>query len=135
MFRETRDLTIPPDRVRTLHSEPLTLIPTQGTVRCIVFEGMVARKLAGAAYTVPDDVDLVLRFDSEPDFCGCLGLKGFLDSADEETRWVDSYRFESGISSTPLPANTPLITHIVLQDVTGGDAEIRLRLFYRVLEL
>ena len=127
------DVTLSSAQVLALNATPITLVPTPGANRALVFEGAIIHKPAGTAYAgVAVGEDLALKYTNAAGAeVGQVETTGFLDQASAQTRFIRPHTAASGISSITPVANTPLVAHMLVGEIITGNSPLRFRVFYR----
>ena len=110
-------------------------MPAPGANKANIFEGCVIRKAAGTAYAgIAAGEDLSIKYtDGSGLELGECETTGFLDQTTNQIRWVNPYRAASGISSITPVANAALVLHLLSGEITTGDSDLQIEVYYRVV--
>lgn len=129
------DVTLSSAQVLALNATPITLIAAPGADKAIIVEGAVLHKPAGTAYAgIAAGEDLALKYtDGSGLQVGSAEMTGFADDTGAQTRYIRPYTAASGISSITPVANAALVAHMLVGEITTGDSNFLLRVFYRIV--
>jgi hypothetical protein len=130
-----KDVTISSAELLALNATPKELVEAPGTGFALVLDAVVAYKPAGTAYAgVAAGEDISIRYtDGSGTELTEIEATGFLDQATAETRFAYPYRAASGVYSVEPTANAALVAHMLTGEITTGDSDLKLRVFYRIL--
>lgn len=131
------DKTVTVAQMLALNATPVTIVGAPGANKALIFESAVLYKPAGTAYAgVAAGEDLVLKYTGAAGLqVGSCEATGFLDAATAQTRFVHGYRAASLVSEITPVANSPLVIHMLVGEVTTGDSVLRVRTFYRIVAM
>lgn len=129
------DVTITSAELLALNATPITLVAAPGASKALIFEGAVIHKPAGAAYAgVAAGEDLAIKYtDASGLEVGQAETTGFVDQTTAQTRYVRPHNAASAISSISPVANAALVAHLLVGEITTGDSDLHLRVFYRIV--
>lgn len=132
-----REVTVSSAELLALNATPKTIVPAPGAGYALIFENATIRKAAGAAYAgIAAGEDLSLRYtDGSGTELGQCETTGFLDQTTVQTRDVKSYRASSGISSVTPTANAAIVLHMLVGEITTGDAALTVTINYRIIAI
>lgn len=130
------DVTITSAELLALNATPKTIVAAPGAGFGLVLVGAVAYKAAGTAYAgIASGEDLAIKYtDSSGTALATIETTGFLDQATAQVRAVEAYRAASGVNSF-TPSNTPLVAHMLTGEITTGNSDLKLRVYYRTIPL
>lgn len=129
------DVTITSAEILALNATPITLIAAPGADKAIIFEGAVLHKPAGTAYGgIAAGEDLSLKYTDDSGLAvGGAEMTGFADDTGAQTRHIRGYAAASAISSITPVANAALVAHMLVGEITTGDSDFLLRIYYRIV--
>lgn len=129
------DVTISSAELLALNATPKELVPAPGAGFANVLDSIVAYKAAGTAYAgIAAGEDISVRYtDGSGTELAEIEATGFLDQATAQTRFAYPYRAASGISSVTPTANAAIVAHMLTGEITTGDSDLKLRVFFRTL--
>jgi hypothetical protein len=130
-----RDVTISSAELLALNATPKELVPAPGAGFALVLDSVVAYKAAGTAYAgIAAGEDISIRYtDGSGTELAEIEATGFLDQATAQTRFAYPFRAASGISSVTPTANAALVAHMLTGEITTGDSDLKMRVYYRIL--
>jgi hypothetical protein len=130
-----RDVTISSAELLALNATPKELVPAPGAGFALVLDSVVAYKAAGTAYAgIAAGEDISIRYtDGSGTELTEIEATGFLDQAGAETRFAYPYRAASGVYSVEPTANAALVAHMLTGEITTGDSDLKMRVYYRIL--
>ena len=130
-----RDVTITSAQLLALFATPQPIVPAPGVGFANILDGIVAYKPAGVAYAgVAGGEDLSVKYtDGSGTELLEIETTGFLDQTTAQTRIGYPFRAASGISSVTPTANAALVMQILTGEITTGDSDLKLRVYYRIL--
>jgi hypothetical protein len=131
--------TITSAQLLALNATPITVIAAQGAGIAVIVNRVVVHKPAGTAYAaVAAGEDLVLKQTdaSGAQVCGAIETTGLLDS----TSATAAVAFGPGatgstVGSYLLVANTPIVAHLLVGEVTTGDSPLYLEILYDLVRV
>lgn len=129
------DVTITSAQLLALNATPQTLLAAPGAGYANIFQGAILYKAAGTAYAgIASGEDLSVKYTNSSglEVAECE-TTGFLDQTTAQFRWMDAFRAASGISSFVPVANAALIIMLLSGEITTGDSDLKLRVFYRTI--
>lgn len=129
------DVTITTAQVLALFTTEIEVVAAPGAGLATILEGAMIHKPAGTAYAgiaAGEDLSISYTDASGLAVAGCE-TTGFLDSVAALSRWVNAYRAASGLSQIVPVANAALVLHMLVGNITTGDSDLILRLYYRVV--
>ena len=130
--------TITTAQLLALNATPVSLIAAPGAGRMIVFEGATLYKAAGTAYAgiaAGEDIGIKYTGSSGLEVAACE-TTGFLDQTTAQVRYVRARTgaLAAGTVSDIVPvANAALVAHMLVGEITTGDSDQKVRVFYRIL--
>lgn len=131
------DVTITSAELLALNATPKPVVAAPGANKAIVLEGAVVHKPAGTAYAgIAVDEDLSFKYtDGSGAEVAVVETTGFLDQATAQTRYAVPHATDgAGVASDITPvANAALVLHLLVGEITTGDSDLLLRLYYRVI--
>lgn len=129
------DVTITSAELLALNATPKTIVAAPGADLALIFDGAVAIKPAGTAYAgIAGGEDLAIKYtDASGIEVAEFETTGFLDQATKQVRYAFGYRAASLISSITPVENAPLVAHLLSGEITTGDSDLNLRVYYRVV--
>ncbi len=122
-------------QVLALNATPITLVAAPGADYAAIFEGAIIYKPAGTAYAgIAGGEDLSVKYtDGSGLAVGQAEATGFLDQTGAETRWVRAFTAASADSSIEPVANAVLVLHLLSGELTTGNSDLHVRVYYRVI--
>lgn len=132
------DVTITSAEVLALNATPKTLVAAPGANKALIFEGAVLTKPAGTAYAdVAAGDDLAIKYtDGSGIDVGVAEMTGFADQATAQARYIrpQTGALAAGTVSDFVPvANAALVAHMLTGEISTGDSDFKLRVYYRVV--
>lgn len=129
------DVTITPAQLLALNATPRTLVAAPGAGFFNVFERAILHKPAGTAYSgVAAGEDLSIKYtDAAGLELSQIEVTGFLDQATAQTRFARAHAAASANNSITPVENAPLVLHMLVGEITTGDSNLLLRVFFRVV--
>jgi len=131
------DVTVTSAQLLALNLTPVQLIAAPITGYAIALQGAMFTKIAGTAYAgIAAGEDLAIRYtDASGAIVAEVETTGFLDQATAQMRYV--YPFVAGATSpvfsvAPVAAS-PLMLHMLVGDITTGNTDLKIRLWYRII--
>lgn len=127
--------TITSAQLLALNATPQTIVTAPGANKAVIFEGAMIHKPAGTAYAgIAAGEDLSFKYTGAGGIeVGQVETTGFLDQATAQTRWARPHHGASGPNDITPVANAPLVLHLLVGEITTGDSNLVLRIFYRIL--
>lgn len=134
---QTADVTVSSAQLLTLNATPVQLVAAPGTGYALVLLGALFTKAAGTAYAgIAAGEDLAIRYTNSS---GAIVLEaeptGFLDQATAQTLYA--YPFVQGATSPVFSvapvANSPLMLHMLVGEITTGTSDLKVRVWYRIV--
>lgn len=118
-----------------LNATPQTIVPAPGAGYALIFEGALARKPAGTAYSgIAAGEDLSVKYtDASGAEVAQCETTGFLDQATDQIRWIRPHTAASGPSQITPVENAPLVLHMLVGEIAGGTSDLELEVHYRVV--
>lgn len=134
---KTALVTIPSAQVLALFATPQTIVAAPGAGRALIFEGAMVSKPAGTAYSgIAAGEDLSIKYtDASGLAVGGAEATGFLDQATAQSRYIRPTGAASGVSDIVAVANAALVLHLLTGEITTGNSDLTLRVFYRDVAL
>lgn len=132
------DVTVTSAEVLALNATPITLVAAPGADQALIFEGAVLYKAAGTAYAaIAAGDDLAIKYTDENGIDVAVSeMTGFADSTSAQTRYIrpQTGALAAGTVSDFTPvANAALVAHMLTGEITTGDSDFLLRIYYRVV--
>lgn len=130
--RKHVDVTVTAAQMLALFATPRTLVEAPGAGFALVFEGAVVfvDYNANAYAGIAAGEDLSVKYTAAAGLeVGALEATGFLDQASDQLRYIPP-KLVAGF--TPV-ADSPLVLHMLVGEITTGDSPVKLRVFYRVV--
>jgi hypothetical protein len=129
------NVTITTAQLKALNATPQTILAAPGANLANVIDSIVAYKAAGTAYAgIAGGEDLSVKYT---DASGLEVLEiettGFLDQTTAQTRYASSFAAASGISSITPVANAAMVMMLLSGEITTGDSDLKLRVYYRTV--
>jgi hypothetical protein len=124
------DITITSAQLLALNATARQVIAAPGAGLAIVPIGVLAYKAAGTAYAgIASGEDISFKYtNSSGAEVAQMETTGFLDQTTAQARWA----YPSAANLTPV-ANAAVVAHLLTGEITTGDSDLKLRLFYRVI--
>ncbi len=132
-----RDVTITTAQLLVLNATIQTIVPAPGADKFLLFRGAIFHKPAGTAYAdVAGGDDLAIKYtDASGLAVAEVEATGFLDQTTAQTRYAHPY-IATGVTAdssiTPV-ANAVLTLGMLNGEVTTGDSDLIIRIFYSVM--
>jgi hypothetical protein len=129
------DVTITSAQLLALNATPISIIAAPGAGKAIIPLGVIAYKAAGTAYSgIAAGEDLVLKYTnaSGAECSPQIETTGFLDQTTAQTRFVAGIGTSLTTNITPV-ANAAIVAHLLVGEITTGDSDLKLRVFYKVI--
>lgn len=119
-----------------LFATPISIVPTPGTDKALIFEGMMIQKPSGVAYAgIAAGEDLSVKYtDASGLELGGCETTGFLDQTTDQIRFIRPYNATSGLSQIILVANAILVLHLLVAEIITGDSDLNCEVYYRVVD-
>lgn len=132
------DITVTSAELLALNATPIEVVAAPGADKAVVFEGAVIHKPAGTAYGgIAAGEDLSFKYtDGSGLEVGVCETTGFLDQTTAQTRVVrpQTGALSAGTVSSFTPvANAAMVLHLLVGEITTGDSDLLLRVYYRVV--
>lgn len=132
------DITITSAELLALNATPISLIAAPGADKAIWFMGAVLTKAAGTAYAgIAAGEDLAFCYTNAAGLdVGVCETTGFLDQATAQARVVNPQTgaLAGGTVSDFVPvANAALVLALLTGEITTGDSDLKVRVFYRIV--
>jgi hypothetical protein len=129
------DVTITSAELLALNATPKTILAAPGAGLANVLVDVVAYKAAGTAYGgIASGEDLSIKYTNSSGLeVAEIETTGFLDQATAQTRYAKSFNAASAISSITPVANAALIMMLLTGEITTGDSDLKLRVYYRTI--
>ena len=129
------DVTITSAQLLALFATPRTLVAAPGAGLALILDSAVLHKPAGTAYAgIAAGEDLSIKYtDAAGTALGGCEATGFLDQTTAQTRFLWGYNAASGVSDITPVANAPLVLHMLTGEITTGDSNLLVRVYYRVV--
>lgn len=129
------DVTITSAELLALNATPKTILAAPGAGYANVLVDVIAYKAAGTAYAgIAAGEDLSIKYtDSSGLEVAEIETTGFLDQATAQMRYAKSFNAASSISSITPVANAVLVMMLLSGEITTGDSDLKLRVYYRVV--
>jgi hypothetical protein len=131
-----RDVIVSVAEALALNATPKTLVPAPGAGKALVFEGArIGVKYVSAAYGgIAAGEDLSIKYTNAAGLeVGQCETTGFLDQASDQMRFVRPQTAASGNSAMTPVANSPLVLHLLVGEITTGDSPLKVRVYYRIV--
>lgn len=128
---EVATVTITSAQLLALNATPQTLVPAQGANKAIIPQLVVVRHAGGTAYAgIAAGEDLAVKYTdgSGAATTSSIETTGFLDQTTAQIRAV-----QGSATLTPV-ANTPLVLHLLAGEITTGDFDLVVRVYYDIVE-
>ena len=129
-------MTLTAANVKALNATPISLVPAPGSGYALIFEGAVVYYgFNTAAYAgIAGGEDLAVKYtDASGLQVGSCETASFLDQTSNQTRFISPYRAASGASDIIPAANAALVLHMLSGEITSGDTQLKLRVYYRIV--
>lgn len=129
------DVTVTSAQLLALFATPITLVAAPGANFALILDSAVLHKPAGTAYGgIAAGEDLSIKYTNAAGAAvgGCEAT-GFLDQTTAQTRFLRGYNAASGVSDITPVANAPLVLHMLTGEITTGDSNLLVRVYYRVV--
>jgi hypothetical protein len=132
------DKTITSAQVLALNATPITLVAAPGADKAIIFEGAVLATAGGTAYGgIAATEDFAFRYTNGSGIdVGHAEATGWLDQTTAQVRYCRPQTgavAEGTISDFVPVANAALVAHMAVGEITTGNYDIRVRVYYRVV--
>ena len=130
-----KDVTITSAQLLALNATPIELVAAPGSGFALVLDSIVAYKAAGTAYAgIAAGEDISIKYtDENGTELAEIETTGFLDQTTAQSRFAYPFRAASGVSSVTPTANAALVAHMLTDEITTGDSDLKLRVYYRIL--
>lgn len=134
---KTALVTVTAAEVLALNATPKTLVAAPAAGRALIFEGAMVSKPAGTAYAgVAAGEDLSVKYtNGSGTAVGGAEVTGFLDQATAQSRYIRPVGAASGVSDITPVAAAALVLHMLTGEITTGDSDLTVRVFYRNVAL
>lgn len=130
------DVTLTSAQVLALNATPISVIAAPGANKAIIIESVVAYTAGGTAYAgIAVGEDLVLRYtNGSGTILTGIETTGWLDQTTAQTR-VGRPQSAVGTHQVELTptANAAVVAHLTTGEITTGNYDIKLRVYYRVV--
>jgi hypothetical protein len=128
-------VTITSAQLLALNATPKAIVAAPGAGKALLFEGAALYKAAGTAYAgIAAGEDLAVKYtDGSGLQVGSCETTGFLDQATAQTRHMHPYRAASGVGDITPVANAALVLQLLVGEITTGDSDLKLLVFYRII--
>lgn len=129
------NVTITSAQLLALNATPRQIVAAPGAGLALILVDVVAYKAAGTAYAgIAAGEDLSIKYtDGSGLEVAEIETTGFLDQATAQMRYASSFRAASGVSSITPVANAALMMMLLSGEITTGDSDLKLRVYYRVV--
>lgn len=131
------NVTITSAQLLALNATPITVIAAPGAGLFTIVRQWMAYKPAGTAYAgiaSGEDISLKYTNGSGANLTPFLECTGFLDQTTAQVRYVGGYASIAGFNGTIIPvANAAVVAHMLTGEITTGDTDLLLRIWYDVL--
>jgi hypothetical protein len=129
------DVTITPAQLLALNATPQTIVAAPGAGLFLAFERALLHKPAGTAYSgIASGEDLSIKYtDASGLELSQIETTGFLDQATAQTRWASRHTAASAANQITPVENAPLVLHLLTGEITTGNSNLLLRVFFRVV--
>lgn len=129
------DKTITAAQVRALKGTPITILAAPGASLAHIVEGILLHKPAGTAYdNVAAGEDMAVGYTDENGLIiATCEMTGFADSTAIQTRWLNTYRAASAVSSITPVANAVIAAHMLVGEIATGNSDFLLRIYHRIV--
>jgi len=133
----SRNVKITSAQLLALNATPQTIVPAPGANFGLVFEGMQIHKPAGTAYAgIAAGEDLSVKYTNAAGAeVGECETTGFLDQATAQSRYMRPHTAASLVSDKTPVANAALVLHMLSGEITTGDSDLHLRVWYRIVPM
>lgn len=134
--QHVKNVTLSAAEILALNATPITLVAAPGAGKALIFDGAVIHKPAGVAYAdVAAGEDLAIKYTNGSGLeQGQCEMTGFADQTTAQTRYIKPHTAASGVSSITPVANAALVAHMLVGEITTGDAPFNLRIYYRIID-
>lgn len=124
------DITITSAQLLALNATARQVVAAPGSGLAIVPVGVLATKAAGTAYGgIATGEDLSFKYTNSSGAESVqMETTGFLDQTTAQARWA----YPNAANLTPV-ANAAIVVHLLSGEITTGDSDLKLRIFYRVI--
>lgn len=123
-------VTITSAQLLALNATEQEVLAAPGANKALVFEGATLVKPAGTAYAgVAAGEDLTFKYtDASGTVLSTVETTGFLDSTSK------TVAFGQPGGSVAVADNAAIVLHLLVGEVTTGDSDLVLNVFYRVVD-
>ncbi len=121
-----------------LNATERAIVPAPGAGLILIFDGALIYKPAGTAYAgIAATEELAIRYTDETGLVlAVVEATGFLDQTTAQIRWANKHvktiTADTPNDITPV-ANSPLVLHMLVGEITTGDSPLYVRTYYRVM--
>lgn len=132
------DVTVTSAQILTLNATPVTLIAAPGANKAIIFTGAVLATAGGTAYAgIAATEEFSFKYTNAAGLnVSTVETTGWLDQTTAQVRWAQPHTrtITTDVPEEVVPvANAALVAHMVVGEITTGNYNIRIRIFYRVV--
>ena len=137
IVQKVQDTTVTSAQLLALNATPRTVVTAPGAGLAIVPICIVLTKAAGTAYAgiaAGEDLSFKYTNGSGAEAAPQVETVGFLDQATAQVRVVNVYAGAAAATATITPvANAPLVIHLLSGEITTGNSDLKVRVYYRVV--